>query len=73
MNKDFNFRGEHEIVLRGGDNRANIRLYACSLGVTGEQLTELEAMFDALSATIDGFIDENAENIEKIFPETTED
>ena len=65
MDKKFNFRGEHEIVLSGGSNRAHIRVYATSLGVTGEQNADLEAMFDALTATINDFVDENKENFEK--------
>jgi hypothetical protein len=73
MEKKYNFKGEENITISRGDGRFRISLYATSLGISGEQKAELESMFDALTATVDAFIDENAENIGKIFPETTED
>lgn len=73
MNKKYNFKGEENIAISRGHNRLRINLYATSLDVTGEQKAELESFFDALVATVDAFIDENAENIGKIFPETEED
>lgn len=73
MEKKYNFKGEENIAIIRGGKRLRINLYATSLDVTGEQKAELESMFDALVATVGAFIDENAENIGGIFPETEED
>jgi hypothetical protein len=70
MSKKYNFRKEKDIVADGGDNRVHIRLSITSLGVTGEQSDELDVAFTALSAIIESFLDDNAENFRNIFPET---